>query len=225
MEDVKMADYIPETDAEFDTWFNNFMTVLDKKKAALGLAASDMTSLTAELSGWNADYPAFVTARSAQAAATQTKNQRRTSSKAMVRKFVRTLQNNPNVTDADRAELDITIPDSTHTRSAVPTTRPVLIIDTSQSLQHGLDFFDEMTPNSRAKPEDVMGCEISHQIGVPEPLDPDEMRILAIDTATPYIATFKGEDAGKTVYYRLRWLNTRGERGPWSQLYSATITK
>jgi hypothetical protein len=82
-----------------------------------------------------------------------------------------------------------------------------------------------MKPTSKAKPEDVMGAEISLKIGEPEPLDPDEMRILALDTATPYVATFKGEDAGKTAYYRLRWVNTRGEKGPWSQLYSATITK
>lgn len=220
-----MPDFIPNSDAEFDTWFSNFMFMLDKKTAALGLTASEIAPLTAEHTGWNTDYPAFITARSEHAAATQTKNQRRTNSKAAVRKLVRVLQTNPNITDADRAELGVPIPDTTRTRSAVPTTRPIVNIDTSQSLRHELDFFDEQTPNSRAKPEDVMGAEISIQIGGPEPLDPDQMRILAIDTATPYIATFTGEDAGKTAYYRLRWLNTRGERGPWSQLYSATITK
>jgi hypothetical protein len=220
-----MPDYIPDSDAEFDTWFNNFMTVLNKKQAALGLAASDMAALTSELAGWNADYPAFVTARSELAAATQTKNQRRASSKAMLRKMVRVLQANPNMTDTDRAELDITVPDTTRTRAAVPTTRPVMKISTAESLRHVLDFFDETTPNSKAKPEGILGCEISCQIDGPEPLDPDEMKILAIDTATPYVATFKGEDGGKTAYYRARWVNTRGEKGPWSQLYSATITK
>jgi len=30
-------------------------------------------------------------------------------------------------------------------------------------------------------------------------------------------------DAGKTAYYALRWENTRGETGPWSDVVSATI--
>lgn len=220
-----MPDYIPQSDAEFDIWFKNFMAVLDQKKGTLGVSAPDVAALTAEFSGWTTDYPAFITARSDLAAATQTKNQRRASSKALVRKLVRSLQSNQSTTDADRAELDITVPDPTRTRAAVPTTRPIMTIDTSESLRHVLDFFDEMTPTSKAKPEDTLGCEIACQIGGTEPVDPDQMNILALDTATPYVATFKGEDAGKTAHYRLRWVNTRGDKGPWSQPYSATITK
>ncbi|MGQ0627317.1 MAG: hypothetical protein ACT4PL_04355 [Phycisphaerales bacterium] len=28
---------------------------------------------------------------------------------------------------------------------------------------------------------------------------------------------------GKTAYYALRWVNTRGERGPWSDVTTATV--
>jgi hypothetical protein len=28
---------------------------------------------------------------------------------------------------------------------------------------------------------------------------------------------------GKTVWFRLRWENNRGQKGPWSELYSAII--
>jgi len=32
-----------------------------------------------------------------------------------------------------------------------------------------------------------------------------------------------GTQAGKTVYYWLRWVNTRGEAGPWSSVASAMV--
>jgi hypothetical protein len=38
-----------------------------------------------------------------------------------------------------------------------------------------------------------------------------------------YRADFEQTDIGKTVYFAMRWLNTRGKPGPWSQIYSATV--
>ena len=32
-----------------------------------------------------------------------------------------------------------------------------------------------------------------------------------------------GADAGKPVYYLLRWVGARGEKGPWSETETATI--
>jgi hypothetical protein len=43
-----------------------------------------------------------------------------------------------------------------------------------------------------------------------------ELRILPVQE--------NGADAGKPAFYMLRWVNPRGERGPWSQTVSATIT-
>jgi hypothetical protein len=46
---------------------------------------------------------------------------------------------------------------------------------------------------------------------------------LAVDTRTPYTAVYDGADGGKTAHYMLRWVNTNGEKGPWSETASATI--
>jgi hypothetical protein len=43
------------------------------------------------------------------------------------------------------------------------------------------------------------------------------------DAASPYVAEFEGRDAGKTAYYVLRWVTTRGEKGLWSETVAATI--
>jgi hypothetical protein len=31
------------------------------------------------------------------------------------------------------------------------------------------------------------------------------------------------EDRGKKLYFALRWENTRGEKGPWSEIHSTII--
>src|SRR5438309_1770241 len=46
----------------------------------------------------------------------------------------------------------------------------------------------------------------------------------ASHTQTPYTNTFNDVDAGKTVHYMLRWVNTRNEPGPWSETISVTIS-
>ena len=78
-------------------------------------------------------------------------------------------------------------------------------------------------PRSKAKPEGVAGCEIWVKIGGNPPADPGELRYLATDTSTPYLAEYTGADAGKLAHYWLRWVNTRGEKGPWSDSVSGTI--
>jgi len=55
------------------------------------------------------------------------------------------------------------------------------------------------------------------------PKEANELIYLATNTSSPYMVLFEGKDAGKVVYYWLRWVNTRGERGPWSNMLSAMV--
>ncbi|MFN7558137.1 MAG: hypothetical protein ACK5RX_02050 [bacterium] len=34
---------------------------------------------------------------------------------------------------------------------------------------------------------------------------------------------FKAGEGGKTAVYMARWVNTRGEKGPWSEITTATV--
>jgi hypothetical protein len=43
-------------------------------------------------------------------------------------------------------------------------------------------------------------------------------------TTRPTLRTdFRAADGGKTAVYMLRWVNTRGEKGPWSDVTTATV--
>ncbi|MDR1724124.1 MAG: hypothetical protein LBR84_09345 [Tannerella sp.] len=46
---------------------------------------------------------------------------------------------------------------------------------------------------------------------------------LVTDAASPITFTFTGEQRGQCFYFALRWKNTRGDKGPWSEIGSAVI--
>ncbi|HEX8069492.1 MAG TPA: hypothetical protein VF546_06050 [Pyrinomonadaceae bacterium] len=219
-----MPDYIPGSDAEFDQWLENFTTGVGKEKTALKVADADVSALSAARSEWAAKYAQWAAKRAETDAARQAKDDARRAAEEAARACARQIQADKSVPDATRAALRLTVPDQTRTASAAPATRPGAVIDTSQSLRHTIRFFDEATPNARRKPDGVRGCEIWVKVGGPAPADPAELRFLALDSATPYVAEYEGADAGQTAHYRLRWHSTRGEAGPWSQVFSATVT-
>lgn len=88
-------------------------------------------------------------------------------------------------------------------------------------------------------------------IGQPTPGDPDTFRFVALDpgraaadivrhrnarsfarrnggvsrasTQTPYTLDFDAADGGKNAHYLLRWVNSTGQKGPWSETATVTI--
>ena len=216
-------DYIPDSDAEFNPWQDTFCTNVSANNTALGVSAGDVSILNANKSNRSSSYTTAITDANTAKASNQTKDNNRAAHEAKIREIVVQIQANPNVTDAQRAALGITVPKGTRTPSAIPTTRPVGKVDNSKRLEHTINFYDESTPNSKKKPDGVRGCEIWFKIGGAPPADPSELSYMATDTKTPYTYAFNGDDGNKTAHYMLRWVNTRGETGPWSETVSVTI--
>jgi len=74
-----------------------------------------------------------------------------------------------------------------------------------------------------AKPSGVQSAEIWYLVGPTPPTDPAQCRFAALDTATPYLLQHDPADGGKLAHYLLRWVNSRGEPGPWSETVTTTI--
>ena len=220
-----MADYIPSPDGDFDTWQNNFYTYANAHLVDLGLVAADLTPLTTARTAWTNGLAANAAAQTAAHAARQTKSDARDAYETAIRSLVRRLQASPSVDNAERQALGITVKDDVVSvmAAAAAATRPVGVVDTSERLRHTIKFFDESTPQSRAKPDGVMGCEIWVKVGDPAPVDSGELQFLALDTATPYVAEYAGAQGGKKAHYMLRWVTKQGDKGPWSETVSATI--
>jgi hypothetical protein len=218
------GDYIPGQDADFSGWLNNFLSYANANLAELGIIKTDLTPLEAATTDWDAAYSANIAAQAAAKGTRETKDAARTAAERLARTLVQRLQSSATVKDSHRQSLGLNVRSTNRTAVGEPTSRPVATIDTSQRLQHTISFVDELTPGNRAKPAGVSGCEVWVKVGGTAPTDPSELTYLATDTKTPYTAVFDGAEAGKIAYYMLRWVNTRGERGPWSQTVAATIT-
>lgn len=221
---AKGINFIPRSDAEFDVWQENIMTQMkaDKDKFAMSNDSdAELSSLQAE---WNARNVEHLDKQSKAAAARVAKDEKREEFEAALRRQVKATQSAPGVTDADRALLRITIRDTQPTAPAAPATRPVVQVDTSQRLRHKLAVTDELTPTSRSKPKGSSYYEVWVKVGDPAPTDASQLRFVDTSTTSAFVVDYEGTDAGKTAHYMVRWVNSRKEKGPWSQTVSATIT-
>jgi len=216
--------YIPQMDAEFHTWQNELLTWLEvpANQARLGLTPTQIAEMKNAQSGWMGAFPAHLGSQNVAKVAANAKDAARKELEKPIRTFVAVLQHNPVLSDADRVALGITVPAPTRQSSAVPTTSPIATVDFSQRLRHSIAFRDPMTPNSKGKPKGMRAAQLSMKLGSP-PADPSECEFMGSDTNSPFIQTFDPTDAGKTVYYMMRWENTTGATGPWSAIFSAVV--
>jgi hypothetical protein len=123
--------------------------------------------------------------------------------------------------------------DPHRTAPPTPTTRPLAKVESGNRLTHTLRFTDESTPTRKAKPRGVQGAEVWLALADPNtPAPPlpspdtssrDSYKFLSLSSRGSLHADFPSADAGKTAYYALPWVSTRGEKGPWSEVTSATV--
>jgi len=223
-----MAGYIPRSDNDFLAWANNFATYANIHLAELGITPLDIIPITDGLTDLDAKMTANVTAQQAAQSARQAKDDSRDVLETAIRQLVRRLQASDAVDDTERVALGITVPDTVKTvETEGVSTRPIGVVDTSQRLRHEIRFTDEATPTSRAKPDGVMGCEIWVKVlptGEAAPAGDEGLSFIAMDTASPHTVEYDGADGGKTAHYMLRWVKKNGDKGPWSETVSATIT-
>jgi hypothetical protein len=217
-------DYIPKDKAGRAAWLANFAAKLQSNQAALNLKNDQVSAVTDKQS-------ALATAAQALADAEANFNARQAAFKtaedeavSAARTRVGQIQADPDIADAIRAELGVPIRDTTPTAPAPLTSRPVVTIDFSQRGQHTLDYRNSDTPTSRARPDNATGCEIRRHIGTAPPAGVDAYSYLDTDQSSPYTVTYTDADAGKVASYILRWIHANGNKGPWSETVSATIT-
>jgi len=220
-----MAD-IPDPDALFDSFWTAFMAYATANLAALGIGPLDpeWTSLVAAKTDWDAKYPAHIAGQSTARSLREAKDVSRGTGEGLLAALIAILRaNTVFVSPAELQALGLSIYDTILTPTPVPTTRPILKVDTSQRQQHTVSWSDETSPTSIRKPAGVQGAELYLKIGGAAPTSIAECVFIALDTKTPYLHVFDPADFGQTAYWIGRWSNTRGETGPISETVAATV--
>jgi hypothetical protein len=220
------SNYIPRPDGNFSAWANHYYDAVSKFYEEQGFDQELLTPLKKALDTWNGLYPAHVKAQAAAEGARQAKDAARAALEKEVRPLTNFVQGYPKTTDADRAEIGITVRDTSKTPAPTPTTRPLVSVDPAARLTHELRLVDEGSPTRRGKPPGVSGAEVWVKLvdaGQPVPTDPNALSFLTLTTRPTLRTDFRAADGGKTAVYMLRWINTRGEKGPWSEVTTATV--
>lgn len=70
----------------------------------------------------------------------------------------------------------------------------------------------------KRKPAEGPACVLLNMAG-----DPAHFTFLTMITKPRLRATFEPALGGRTAIHMARWGNTRGEKGPWSELAKATV--
>jgi hypothetical protein len=215
-------DSIPTPDPEFHTWVVPFSAYVAANGVDMGLDPADATSLTAAVGVWGTAYPSHKAASKNAVAAKTVKDQARATLESIARPLIQQMQASPKVTDAQRNNMKINVHAKTRTPASVPTTSPMATVDTSRRMQHVIAYRDTGS-SSKKKPAGVAYCEIWAKVGGPAPTDASQLTYLGNASKSPQMEEFTGAQAGLMVWYWLRWVNTRGDKGPWSEPISATI--
>jgi hypothetical protein len=88
---------------------------------------------------------------------------------------------------------------------------------------HQLRAEDPFAQHRRAKPPGVASVIIFRAVGDEPVRSPQNAAYLTLATRTAFTSTFTRADHGKTATYFARWINTKGEAGPWSLPMTAPV--
>lgn len=218
--------YIPRPDGDFSAWANHYYDAVEKWYSVQGFDPNELKALKEALSAWNAAFPSHVAAQQRAEGARQAKDAARAALEKEVRPVTNFVQGYPKTTNADRAEMGITVRDTSPSPAPAPTSRPLALVESPARLTHQLRLVDESTPTRRARPSGVLGAEVWVKLvdaDQPAPTDPAALTFLTMTTKPSFRAEFKAGEGGKTAVYMARWVNTRGEKGPWSEVTTATV--
>ncbi len=217
-------DYIPESDAGFDIFQDNFIKGVQPKLMLWGIPTTEFSALTGLRIAWNMAWLKAKNKDTRSRADVQAKKDARKAYQSKLRKFVMEwLAFNSKVTDADREALGLNVKDTEPTLMPVPDRAPDVTMEEIRHLVHELRLTDPLNPHTQAKPKGVRCVQVFKCFGEDVPTSVEQYRLVGDATRFLYTVNFVEADEGKLVWYIARYVNTRGIPGPWSNEISATV--
>jgi hypothetical protein len=132
------------------------------------------------------------------------------------------LKNNPLVTDTDLDAMGLPKRISRRIPVPIPESPPAIKITLDVIRCITIHFFNAETMR-KAKPKGAHGAEITWIISAVPITDLNELIHSSFSTRSPFTLEFKNTDRGKYCYFALRWENTRGQKGLFSEIESTII--
>jgi hypothetical protein len=215
-------DYIPRNDGKFLEWIKNFFAYLLLNAARWRIDADSWREMETLSIQYEEAYVKLEEPNRGRADILL-KTQRRAALEKTTRLFVREyIASNHLVSDDDRIHLAVTVRDTKPTQSPVCDKPPfvTIILLAAGAI---LVKFGNIETGKKGKPVGQSGAELVFAILDHKPVDWTELIHSIYSTSSPFRLSFKGSERGEVLYFALRWQNTRGEKGPWTEIMSVII--
>lgn len=213
-----MADYLPAREAELDTWSRTFGLKITAAPTAYGLVAAQATAFAALNTAWHAAYLVTLDNATRTPMAIQAKNDAKDAlidGADGIRQLVRIIQAFPALTNPQRVELGITVPDADPTPVPPPSEPPVLAVLSTLGRTVKLQLRDMADSEKRGRPAGVAGATILLFVGEEAPIDPMEWVFCLNTTKTEVDIDFQPTIVpGSKVWMTAFWKNRREQSGP-----------
>jgi hypothetical protein len=203
---------------------NTKIHYLKPNGARLGISAPETALLEAQINALNA---AHVTARDRERRSrfdVAVRNSAILTAQTSMRRIIDFhVVGNPDATEVDFEALSIPRR-GPHPHLPLPTAAPGIGRIASIDLIVRVPFFEART-GRRGKPAGVQAIEAFFRLGGEPPTDVDDLTAHVQATASPLRIPFDPAHTNELLHIVFRWVGTRGDFGPWSQIHTAVITR
>lgn len=216
-------DIIPKRDADF----NDFQTIvcpyLNTRAVALGLDAGEITDMLALHTSWDTNWALYINAATRTPGVITTKSDTKLDLSASLRELIQDAKRSPALNDTDRTTLNLPDPNEVRTIVKPPTSVPDIEVRKIEHLIHVLSITNPDEPDSRAKPKGVASIELFKALSIEKPKSMNDFKFIGTYTRTLFTVKHTMEEMGQTAWYICRYVSTRGDAGPWSDVISSVV--
>lgn len=218
-------DFLPKSGAELDAFLKKLLAAVSPDPASYGLTPEDVAALRASHAAWVKSWNAEIEAYEALRVSTEHMNALEAARAAFTTAGGKDGALGVPVSWAMLLTSVRANPSVAHPRhrTSGPKTRPVARTETDGPLRLLLRFADQESPERPGVPDGVSFCEIRTYVGERAPAAPESYAFLVQLTRPPYLDAHEPEDAGKRVFYILRWQDADLTPGPWSTVLTAIV--
>lgn len=227
------APYIPPTSSGLDAFANTFQTLIAASPGTYGLTSADAVNITLAYNNYHSAYllggtlagghtPVNPSTRTpTTVAAMRTQQQTLV---ALIRTYAAQIRLNPAVANGDKTALGLTLPNTTPSPVPAPTSNPVLSLVQQGHLTIQISYKDSLAGTSKAKAPGAIQMQIVGGPSATPFASPDTAPLLPAQTKSPFQLSFASGTTGQVANMWGRWVTRKGLTGPWSPMFSATVT-
>lgn len=207
--------YMPRADSAALSWMRSFSQRLAGQPGVYGVTAGEVASVGEAV----AAFAAALTVASAPGTRTvvtvSAKDEARTVAESACRPIYARIKCATTISDEDKFRAGVRPINPARTRIGPPQDVPVLGLVDVTAHSHVLGYASEQSPSRRAKPFGATGLQVFRTLR--EGSQPQgESRYVGTFSRNPVRIALSAEDDLKMAMYTARWINRRGEVGPWS---------